>query len=311
MISATTPDSPVPPMKAPKKRDRAETFGAIVVFTPLIVTAVSFIILAVPVYGIIGFVLFGYLAMAWWVFGVASLLVLFFALWGNRRAALYGALGMLESISTAVVLFMEWDSGAWYTVQGMKEPVLGADREAALVAGMRFVNPDAWQEGWAHSLGTTMVTTNQIHNPGVFDHLTLFGSAGITESAAKALAAQIADETVSVSAASSGLDPIAWMGRTDLSTHPVDPKTVEGVTEIGSHGGAVENYLNADGREVTGAATQGHNAGSSTEIIYRIHRAPYWHLGFIPEESVGYLDPRSEAMMQAVADFAERVEARQ
>jgi hypothetical protein len=213
--------------------------------------------------------------------------------------------------STAVVLFMEWDSGAWYTVQGMKEPVLGADREAALVAGMRFVNPDAWQEGWAHSLGTTMVTTNQIHNPGVFDHLTLFGSAGITEGAAKALAAQIADETVSVSAASSGLDPIAWMGRTDLSTHPVDPKTVEGVTEIGSHGGAVENYLNADGREVTGAATQGHNAGPSTEIIYRIHRAPYWHLGFIPEESVGYLDPRSEAMMQAVADFAERVEARQ
>ncbi|MFK0402150.1 hypothetical protein ACIQTT_07455 [Microbacterium sp. NPDC090225] len=98
---------PIAPLQRPpaakRKRDKAETFGAIVVFTPLIVTAVSFIILTVPVYGIIGFVLFGYLAMAWWVFGVASLLVLFFALWGNRQAALYGALGMLESLVLGMI----------------------------------------------------------------------------------------------------------------------------------------------------------------------------------------------------------------
>ncbi|MFF7291461.1 hypothetical protein ACFY9N_02900 [Microbacterium sp. NPDC008134] len=213
--------------------------------------------------------------------------------------------------STAVVLFMEWDSGEWNTVQGMNRPILGADREAALVAGMRFVNPEAWQEGWAHSLGTTMTTTNQTHNPGIFDHLTLFGSAGITEVSARLLETQIADGTVSVSAASSGLDPIAWMGRTDLSMHPVDPKTVEGVEEIGAHGGVVEDYLTVDGQEVRGVATQGHNAGPSAEILYRIHRSPYWHLGLIPDDSVGYLDPRSESMLQAVADFAERAEERQ
>lgn len=106
MIEDNAGAPPITPVQSPTakaKRDRAETFGAIVVFTPLIVTAVSFIILAVPVYGIIGFVLFGYLAMAWWVFGVASLLVLFFALWGNRQAALYGALGMLESLVLGMI----------------------------------------------------------------------------------------------------------------------------------------------------------------------------------------------------------------
>jgi uncharacterized RDD family membrane protein YckC len=97
------PTTPVQSPTAPKKRDRAETFGAIVVFTPLIVTGLSFIILAVPIYGIIGLAIFGYLAMVWWVFGVASLLVLFFALWGNRQAALYGALGMLESLVLGMI----------------------------------------------------------------------------------------------------------------------------------------------------------------------------------------------------------------
>ncbi|MFK3835781.1 hypothetical protein [Microbacterium sp. NPDC087868] len=99
----TPPTTPVQSPTAPKKRDRAETFGAIVVFTPLIVTGLSFVILAAPIYGIIGLAIFGYLAMAWWVFGVASLLVLFFALWGNRRAALYGALGMLESLVLGMI----------------------------------------------------------------------------------------------------------------------------------------------------------------------------------------------------------------
>lgn len=212
---------------------------------------------------------------------------------------------------TAAVLFMEWDSGEWNTVQGMREAVLGADREAALVSGMRRVNPTAWQEGWAHSLGTTMVATNQAHNRGIFDHLTLFGSAGVTDGAATKLATQIEDDTVSVSAASSWLDPIAWMGRTDLSTHPVDPKTIPGVEEIGAHGGVVENYLTADGHPVVGMSTQGHNAGASTEMLYRLHRAPYWTLGLIPEDSVGYLDPRSESFLQAVADYAERAEERQ
>lgn len=97
------PTTPVHSPTAPRKRDRAETFGAIVVFTPLIVTGLSFVILAVPIYGIIGLAIFGYLAMAWWVFGVASLLVLFFALWGNRRAALYGALGVLESLVLGMI----------------------------------------------------------------------------------------------------------------------------------------------------------------------------------------------------------------
>ncbi|MFF7291464.1 hypothetical protein ACFY9N_02915 [Microbacterium sp. NPDC008134] len=94
--------SALPPM--PKtKRDKAETFGAIVVFTPLVVTGLSFLIMAVPVVGIIGISTFLYFSLAWWIVGLASLFVLFLALWGNRQVALYGALGMLESLVLGMI----------------------------------------------------------------------------------------------------------------------------------------------------------------------------------------------------------------
>lgn len=46
-------------------RDKAETFGAIVVFTPLAVTGLSFLTMAVPVVGIIGISIFLYFSLAW------------------------------------------------------------------------------------------------------------------------------------------------------------------------------------------------------------------------------------------------------
>lgn len=97
----TASEGRVPRIK--RERDKAETFGAIVVFTPLVVTGLSFLIMAVPVVGIIGISIFLYFSLAWWVVGLASLFVLFLALWGNRQVALYGALGMLESLVLGMI----------------------------------------------------------------------------------------------------------------------------------------------------------------------------------------------------------------
>lgn len=214
--------------------------------------------------------------------------------------------------STAVILQMEWDSGDMWSVWADELPSNGASRIAALVEGVRHVNPEAWQEGWAHSLGTTAVTLSSRQSPGVFDHMTLFGSAGLTPEGNAAMEGAIAqgDATVSVTGASA--DWIAIWGRPPvLSTHSVDPAGSHGVEIFDSNGGVVTDYVTPDLRPVIGLPTGGHNAGASTEWWYRLHRSPGFTLSFAPEDSVGYLDPRGQSFLQAVADYAERVEERQ
>lgn len=228
--------------------------------------------------------------------------------------------------STAVILQMEWDSGEWNTVWREDLPAEPAEREAALVEGIRHVNSTAWQEGWAHSLGTTATMIAQMHEPGLFDHVTLFGSAGLTPEANSAMEDAIADGAITVSVTGAEADWIALHGRPPVvSTHGIDPASSEGVGVFGSNGGPVEDYISSDGKPIIGLPTGGHNAGASDEFIYRIHRAPGWNpnayfgggLGIvaplitIPDDSVGYMDPRGQSFLQAIADFAERVEARQ
>ncbi|MFS0852997.1 alpha/beta hydrolase [Microbacterium sp. 179-I 3D4 NHS] len=226
--------------------------------------------------------------------------------------------------STAVILFMEWESGDPLTVQGAGLPSSGASREVALVEGLRTVNPDAWQEGWAHSLGTSSVATAQSYSPGLFDHLTLFGSAGLTTEAVEALEGQMSDGTTSVSVTTSKEDFVALLGRIPgLSQHADDPLWIEGVNVFQSNGGVVPDYIAEDGGVVRGLPTEGHNAGASEDMLYRIFRSEGWRythlpvvgpalpLWLLPSESVGYMDPRSQSFLQAIADFAERAEERQ
>ncbi|MFJ2370845.1 alpha/beta hydrolase [Microbacterium sp. NPDC087665] len=228
--------------------------------------------------------------------------------------------------TTAVILQAEWDSGGAATVQRDDIPSTGASREVALVEGLRYVNPGASQEGWAHSLGTTATTIAQMQSPGLFDHMTLFGSAGITDEAAAEMGEALVNDDVTVSATSAEDDWIAMWGRLEnVSTHDIDPRGEARVEMFGSDGGVVTDYITPDDEPVIGLPTGGHNAGASEEFIYRIHRAPGWNLtlqggvgmgligavGTMPADSVGYLDPRGQSFLQAIADFAERVEARQ
>ncbi|MFK0402152.1 alpha/beta hydrolase [Microbacterium sp. NPDC090225] len=224
---------------------------------------------------------------------------------------------------TAVVLQMEWDSGWVGSVWGEDLPSRGASRTVALVEGLRHINPDAWQEGWAHSLGTTSTAVASEQSAGVFDHLTLFGSAGLTPEANAALEDAIANDGVSVSVADADTDWIRGFGMVPGgSTHPIDPAGSVGVDIIGADGGAVPDYISPDGQPVIGLPVGGHNAGASTDILYRLPRSPGWNpvlfpmagplgaLSLMPEDSVGYMDPRGQSYLQAVADHAERVEER-
>ncbi|MBQ3359148.1 MAG: hypothetical protein IJG47_09635 [Microbacterium sp.] len=214
--------------------------------------------------------------------------------------------------STAVILQMEWDSGDMWSVWADELPSNGASRIAALVEGLRHVNPSAWQEGWAHSLGTTAVTLSSQQSPGVFDHMTLFGSAGLTPEGNAAMENAIAEGDATVSVTGASADWVAIWGRPPvLSTHSEDPAGSEGVEIFDSNGGVVTDYVTPDLRPVIGLPTGGHNAGASTEMLYRFHRAPGFFLSLAPEDSVGYLDPRGQSFLQAVADYAERVEERQ
>jgi hypothetical protein len=213
------------------------------------------------------------------------------------------------SSTTAVVLFMEWDSGEVDTVLGDDKPEAGATRLGSLIDGLRHLNPDAWQEGWAHSLGTTTVAIAQTRLPGLFDHATFFGSAGLTGESVLAMESQVNRGDFTVSATSAELDWIAIHGRAWV--HPHDPGVLGFVEKLGSDGGVVTDYITDSGKPPLGLPTQGHNAGASTDPLYRVHRRDPWELLTFPEESVGYMDPRAQSFLQAVAEFAERVEERQ
>ncbi|MFS0852994.1 hypothetical protein [Microbacterium sp. 179-I 3D4 NHS] len=219
-----------------------------------------------------------------------------------------------------------WGQHVWDTMDAV-------NTERKMFEGALTITPhgtpagamEAPRKGWAHSLGTTAIAMAAEQSPGVFDHLTLFGSAGLTPEANAAMENAIEDGDLTVSSIGAFWDWIAVWGRPGLvSTHEFNPSDSDGVDVFSSNGGVVEDYITESGKPVVGLETGGHNAGASDDFWYRIHRSPGWFdmygLGTagilepflqMPKDSVDYLDPRGESFLQAIADFAERVEARQ
>ena len=229
------------------------------------------------------------------------------------REALNWELGLrASSATTAVVLFLEWDSGDELTVQGAQRPDAGAARLAQLMLGFERMNPGVQQNLALHSLGTTMGAQAMADHPGLVDNAWFFGSAGVTEEARGAVAGQIADHALSVRAAHASHDWIAPIGRLEgASEHPVDPRDIPGVTSFSAEGGFVAGYGAGTGEY--GKPTEGHNAQNSSEMLF-------WGIdewvsipgGFpVPvydTDSTGYLDPSSQSFKQTVIDLADGAE---
>lgn len=209
---------------------------------------------------------------------------------------------------TAVVLFFEWDSGSTFNVWHIDRPDAGAARLAQLLHGFQTGNPGAQLNLGLHSLGTTMGTQAIADNPGLVDNAWLYGSAGISAQTGDQIAAQIADGTLQVHATHAEDDFVAPVGRWPVSAHPVDPRTVPGVTAFSADGG----YVGGDGAGVWGDRTEGHNSQESTEWYYLFDGfetgidgsvVPIWD-----DASTGYLDPSSQSFKQTVLDLAHAAE---
>ena len=160
--------------------------------------------------------------------------------WLKGASTLQSHLGLeLESRGvrgdTSMVMFFEWDSGDWTTVQRMERPAAGATRLAALIEGFRVANPGSQQNLVLHSLGTTMGVDAVARHKGLVDNMWLLGSAGVTSHDGRALTEQLSAGQVTVHASSAPADGIAPLGRIpELSQHDVDPRSLAGVDVFAS-----------------------------------------------------------------------------
>lgn len=238
--------------------------------------------------------------------------------WGGSAGDLKSALDSQLTINgsgarTAVVLMMEWDSGNMFTVQGIDRPDAGAARLTQLLSGLAQTNPGAQQNLVLHSLGTTMGSQAIAANPGLIDNVWFFGSAGLTRETGAELVSQIASGDISAHATHASADWVAPLGRTDaLSSHPVDPRNLDGVQDFSAEGGFVSGY-GPHGQ--TGEQTEGHNSQQSEEILY--WGIDGWSTGIdgspVPEfdsVSTGYLDPTAESFLHLVVGLADAAGAR-
>jgi hypothetical protein len=212
---------------------------------------------------------------------------------------------------TAMVVYLEWDSGDATNVWNIERPDAGAERLAQLLGGFQSVAPDAELNVGAHSLGTTMTSELVSANPGLVDHVWFFGSAGVNESAAGAIREQISAGTLNVHATHASDDWVAPIGRWPVSEHPVDPRTIPGVVEFSSDGGFVADYGPGDGEY--GERVEGHNSQRSTEWYYLFDGWTMDPTGnpvpIMDDESIGYLDPRSQSFKEFVMDLTAAAEA--
>lgn len=229
--------------------------------------------------------------------------------WAGIGRDLLRETNRLGDANTAVIVFMEWDSGTAGNVWGVERPNAGAERLTALVGGFASQNPDAIYDLVVHSLGTTMATQAIVDNPDLFDHANFVGSAGISELSADALQDLIRSGKVEIFASHAGMDNIARWGQSDVlfnSEHPVDPLTIlDRGHEFSSEGGYVEGF------DVEGLQTQGHNATYSTEFLYRwynIESVDIWGNPIYADGSNGYLDRTSEAFMHVIVNLVEAQE---
>lgn len=218
-----------------------------------------------------------------------------------------------SSASSAVVLFMEWESGGTGDVWNIERPDAGAERLAQLQRGFEISNPGAQLDLDLHSLGTTMAAQMIADNERLVDNVWFYGSAGVSEEAAEALERQIREGDVSLHVTHADDDWIAPVGRVEISEHPVDPRTIGQATEaatgdatgrpqiFSSNGGWVEDFRTPEGEH--GERTEGHNSQRSTEKIYLLDftRVNRFEIG-VDDEAVGYLDPASQSYKQSIVD---------
>ena len=213
------------------------------------------------------------------------------------------------SAQTAIVVYLEWDSGNAGNVWNVERPAAGAERLAQLLGGFRSSSPEVQLNVGAHSLGTTMTAELVAANPGLVDNVWLFGSAGVDEPAAAQLREQIAAGTLTVHATHASDDWVAPIGRWPVSEHPVDPRTIPGVVEFPADGGYVSGY----GSGEYGERVEGHNSQRSTEWYYLIDgwESDLWGnlVPIMDDESIGYLDPRSQSYKEFVVDLKAAAEA--
>lgn len=220
-----------------------------------------------------------------------------------------------SSATTAVVLFMDWDSGGPGNVWGIERPDAGAERLAQSLRGYGVTNAGAQLDLGLHSLGTTMGTQMIADNPGLVDNAWLYGSAGVTPETAADLENQIRRGLLTVHATHATDDIIADKGRMPASDHPENPLDIAGVQDFESDGGWVKGY--GDGVREWGMRVEGHNSQASKEAIYLLDGFETQQTGgmapsFIPQwddEAVGYLDPRSQSFKQTIVDLAESIVA--
>lgn len=218
-----------------------------------------------------------------------------------------------SSASSAVVLFMEWDSGGTGDVWNIERPDAGAERLAQMQRGFEVTNPGAQRDLDLHSLGTSMAAQMIADNEGLVDSVWFYGSAGLSQDAATALEGQIRDGSLSLHVTHAYDDWIAPVGRLPISEHPVDPRTIGWKTEkstgdatgrpqlFSSNGGWVEDFHTPEGED--GERTEGHNSQRSTEKIYLLDftRLNRLEIG-VDDEAVGYLDPASQSYKQSIVD---------
>ena len=144
----------------------------------------------------------------------------------------------------------------------------------------------------------TLVESEEIGTVGVGESTiptvrTFHNFAGIDEDARDAIAAQIADGTITVDATHASRDWTAGLGRTDmLSEHPVNPIDVPGVTEFSSEHGTVwfgdmNNLRMEHGEQVGGHGAHDHN--------------PWYELW---RHQTGYLSTDSTAYLTALERLA-------
>ncbi len=220
-----------------------------------------------------------------------------------------------SSANPAVVLFMEWDSGTPGNVWGLERPKEGAERLAQILHGFAASNPGVQLDLGLHSLGTTMGTEMIANNPGLVRNAWLYGSAGVTERTAHDLENLIRRNELNLFVTHAEDDVVAPVGRWDLSTHEVDPRTVAGAERFSSDGGWVDGYGSGEGE--WGMRVEGHNPQVSTEWYYRIDGVVVVPFSPIPpgplilplldDEAIGYLDRRSESFKRTVVELADAI----
>jgi hypothetical protein len=214
-----------------------------------------------------------------------------------------------SSATTAVVVFMDWDSGGPGNVWGIERPDAGAERLAQSLRGYGVTNAGAQLDLGLHSLGTTMGTQMIADNPGLVDNAWLYGSAGVTPETAADLENQIRRGLINVHATHATDDFIADKGRMSASDHPENPLGIAGVEDFESDGGWVKGYGD-DGRD-WGMRVEGHSSQASRDPLYLVDGLKKdSHIGIQwDDEAVGYLDPRSQSFKQTIVDLAESIVA--